>query len=113
MSSKLGTWASIVLAVAVALTANYISTVWAGKESKFTVWLLALIIISPLVFITFGLVTSKLGLAATSATIDSLLTVSTILVGLFLLNEWSSMSVYQYLGIVLAIGGIILINFGK
>ena len=78
------TWSYIIGAVLVALLANSISAVWAGKSDKFsTIWFLALLVISPLVFITFGLVTSKLGLSMTSAIVDSLLTIGTILIGLF------------------------------
>ena len=95
----------------VALSANYISAVWAGKENKFSSpWLLAVVLISPLVFITFGLVVSKLGVVVTSATVDSLLTVSTIVVGLVVFQEWSSTSIYQYLGAALAVSGIIYAN---
>jgi len=95
----------------VALSANSISAVWASKEEKFsTIWFLALLIVSPLVFITFGLVTSKLGLSMTSAIVDSLLTISTILVGLFIFGEWSNVSMYQLVGILLSISGIVLMQ---
>lgn len=111
---KFQVWFYIISAVIVAVTANSISAIWASKENKFTsMWFLLLIIISPLVFITFGLVTSKIGLTASSATIDSILTICTILVGLFLFNEWNSVSLYQYVGIFLAITGIILIHFQR
>src|SRR3989344_7075312 len=102
--SKFYIWFYIIIAVAIALLANSTSAIWAGKENKFTSpWFLALLVISPFVFITFGLVTSKLGLAISSATIDSLLTASTILVGLFLFGELNSLSWYQYTGMFLAI----------
>ena|SRR3989344_1546319 len=111
---KLQTWFYIISAVLVAVTANSISTIWAGKENKLTtIWLLAVIIISPFVFITFGLVTSKLGLTVSSATVDSLLTIGSVLVGLFLFQEWNTFSLYQYLGLILAISGIILMQFPK
>ena len=109
--SKFHIWFYIVAAVLVALAAISISTIWAGKDSKFTVWLFVLVVISPLVFITFGIVTSKLGLAVTSATIDSLLTVSSVLVGLFLFGGWSSLSMFQYIGMSFAVIGIILMQF--
>lgn len=111
--TKFQIWIYIIVAIVIALSANSISTIWASKESRFTIWLLALIIISPFVFITFGLVTAKLGLAVSSGTIDSLLTISTIIVGLFLFNEWGNVSIYQYVGMVLALGGIILMQFHK
>ena len=104
-------WLYIIGAVFIALLANSISAVWASKENKFTIWLLPVIIISPIVFITFGLVTSKLGLTISAATIDSLLVISTILVGLFLFHEWNTISLYQYIGISLAAMGIIFMQF--
>ena len=111
--SKLQTWLYVGVAVLIALLANSISAIWASKENKFSLWLLLLILISPLVFITFGLVTSKLGVVVSSGTIDSLLTIGTILIGLFLFNEWSSISMYQYAGIVFALIGIVLMQFPK
>ncbi|OGI66085.1 hypothetical protein A2647_01920 [Candidatus Nomurabacteria bacterium RIFCSPHIGHO2_01_FULL_40_24b] len=112
--NKIQTWFYIIGAVVIAILANSISAIWASKENKFTtIWFLLLIIISPLVFITFGLVTHRVGLSVSSATIDSLLTVGTILVGLFLFNEWNNISTYQYVGMFLAIGGIVLMQFHK
>lgn len=108
--SKLHIWSYIIIAVLVAVAANSVATVWAGKDSKFTIWLLFLLILSPLVFICFGLVTSKIGLAIGSGTIDSLLTVTTILVGLVVFREWGSLSMYQYIGVGLTIGGVVLMH---
>jgi drug/metabolite transporter (DMT)-like permease len=106
-------WLYIAVAVLVALSANYISAIWAGKESKFSSpWLLA-IIVAPFVFITFGLVVSKLGVAIGSGTTDSLLTISAITMGLFLFHERNTISIYQYFGIALAVGGIVLIKMPK
>lgn len=110
---KLYTWLYIALAVAIALTANAISTVWAKGDDKFTLWLLALIVISPLVFITFGLVTARTGLVVSSGTIDSLLTISTILLALFVFQEWSAVSPYQYVGIACTVTGIFLMHIDR
>lgn len=109
---RLQIWFYIISTVAVAVTANSISAIWASKENKFTtIWFPLMIIISPIVFITFGLVTSKIGLSVSSATIDSLLTISTILVGLFLFHEWGNVSLYQYVGMFLAVSGVVLMQF--
>lgn len=109
--NKLNVWLYVIGAVVVAIVANSISAIWASKEDKFTsIWFLLLLLISPLVFITFGLVTSKAGLTISSATVDSLLTVGTILVGLFVFKELNSVSVYQYIGIFLAITGIVFMH---
>lgn len=111
--SKFHIWILIIIAVVVALAANSIATIWAGKESKFTLWLLALILISPLVFVTFGLVTSKIGLFVSAGTIDSLLTISTILVGLFVFREWSTISTYQLIGVGFTVAGVVLMHIHK
>jgi len=112
--NKLVTWLYIITAVLVAVAANSISAVWAGKENRFfSPWFVAVIVISPIVFVTFGLVTTKLGLAASSATVDVLLTVTTILVGLLFFHEWGNMTWYQLLGMVLAITGMILLQLHR
>ncbi len=111
--SRFHLWGYIIIAVLVALAANSIATVWAGKDNKFTVWLLLLVVISPLVFITFGLVTAKVGLVVGSGTIDSLLTISTILVGLILFRGWGSLTATQGLGIVFTIAGVILMHVNR
>ncbi len=101
----------IIGAVSIALFCNSISTIWAKGDSKLSLYLLILIFISPLVFITFGLVTERVGLALTSGVVDSLLTISSIAIGLFFFGEWNKVSGYQYLGIFLAIAGIFLMVF--
>jgi multidrug transporter EmrE-like cation transporter len=101
----------IIIAVIVAVSANSISAIWAKQESKFSIWLVAVIAISPLVFITYGLVTSRIGVALASSVIDSLLIVGTIAVGLVLFKEWDKILSLQYVGIALAIFGVSLILF--
>lgn len=100
-----------ILAVLVAVSANSISAVWAKQDNKFSIWLLVVILISPLVFITYGLVTTKIGLALASSIIDSLLIVGTILVGLFLFKESSQILGFQYFGIALTLLGVFFILF--
>lgn len=97
--------------MAIALVANSISAIWASGESKLSLWLIALILISPLVFITFGLTTERIGVTVSSGTIDALLTIGTIAVGLIAFKEWDTLTAYQYAGIILTIVGIILLNF--
>lgn len=108
---NLPVWFYVIGAVAIALLANTVSAIWARGDDKFSLWLLALLVISPMVFISFGLTTSKLGVTVSSGTIDSLLTVSTIVVGLVLFQEWQRISALQYLGIVFALAGIFLMVF--
>lgn len=105
------TWAYIIVALLVAVLANSVSAIWASKPHWMNPWLLAVIILGPLVFVTFGLVAARVGVALGSASLDSLLTISTIVVGLVAFQEWSKLSLYQYLGLLLVVGGIMLIQF--
>ncbi len=102
-------WFCIIVAVAVAVMANYLSTLWARGGSR--TLLLALILISPIVFISFGLVTARLGLSVSSAVIDTLLTLSTIFVGLVIFHEWNTLVTMQYMGMFLALTGVFLMVF--
>ena len=101
----------IIVAVIVAVSANSISAVWASQTNKFSLWLLAVILISPLVFITYGLVTSRIGLSLASSVIDSMLIVGTVLVGLAVFKEWDKILALQYLGIAVTLVGVCLILF--
>ena len=112
MMEKLEVWLYIICAVAIALLGNYLAATWASKENKFSLLLLAVVLVSPLVFITFGLVTSKVGVAVGSGTIDALLTVSTVIMGLVLFHEWDKLSsYYQYIGLAFVLIGIVLMQF--
>ena len=101
----------IAVAVVIAVSANSISAIWARQDNKFSLWLLAVILISPLVFITYGVVTSRIGVALSSTIIDALLIVGTILVGLVLFDEWNKILSLQYVGMAFALVGISLILF--
>ena len=101
----------IIVAVGVALLANSVSAIWARQPNRFSIWLIAVILLSPLVFITYGIVTSKVGLSIAAGTVDSLLTLSTIAVGLIIFHEWDKLTSLQYVGIAFAIVGIFLMVF--
>ena len=101
----------IIVAAAVAISANSISAIWAKQDDKFSIWLLAVVLISPLVFITYGLVTSRVGVALASSIIDSLLIVGTIAIGLIFFHEWNKILSLQYVGMAFALFGILLILF--
>ena len=104
-------WINIAGAVIVALSANAVATIWAQQPNRLaTWWLLAVLLISPLVFITFGLVAERAGMAVAASTIDALLTVSTICVGLLLFGEWHTATSEKLLGLTAIIIGIALIH---
>lgn len=108
---KLVAWLYVIVAVAVALLGNYLAAIWASKENKFSLFLIPVILVSPFVFITFGLVTSRLGVAITSGTVDALLTIATVVLGLVVFQEWHKLSLFQYVGLACVLFGIMLIHF--
>lgn len=97
--------------VALASSADTIATIWARQEKVLSYWLLLLLILSPAVFISFGQIAHKTGLSIASATANTLLVLSTILVGLVFFGEWRSISLMQYVGMTLSILGIVLMLF--
>ena len=107
----LRTWLYILLAVAVAGAGNSVATLWATSENKTSIWLWAMLLVSPFVFITFGLVAGRTGLAVASATVDALLVVATVVIGLIFFRESSRLSALQGLGIALSVAGIFLMLF--
>jgi hypothetical protein len=106
------TWLYIAVAVATGVVANAVSAAWARGASRYSWQFFTMLLISPFVFISFGLVTARLGgLAIGSGVLDSLLTLGTIVVGLFLYQEWRAVSMVQYLGMALALAGVFLMLF--
>ena len=101
----------VLIAVVVAVSANSIGAIWAKQDNKFSPWLIAVILISPLVFITYGLVTTRIGMSLASSVIDSLMIIGSIAVGLFLFHEANKIIGLQYLGMSLAVVGVLLIIF--
>lgn len=107
---KIGTWFLVLLAIVVALLGNFIAATWARQDNLFSLWFFALVLIAPFVFITFGLVTSRLSVAIGAGTIDSLLSIGTILIGLVFFNEWSTLTIMQYFGIIFVVCGLIMMQ---
>jgi multidrug transporter EmrE-like cation transporter len=101
----------IVGAVAVASVGNSLSAAWAGHGYKLSWSFYGMILISPLVFMTFGMVAGRVGLAVAAGTVDALLVATTVLIGLVFFREWSKVSILQYLGIALSVSGICLMLF--
>lgn len=110
MIGKMETLLYVFVAVSVALFANYLAALWGSSNNFWSFLLLAVVLVSPFVFITFGIVTSRIGVAIGSGTIDSLLTVSTMLVGLLIFGEWNKLSSLQYVGLMLVLIGLIIIQ---
>ena len=111
MSNTILWWLAILGAVALAALADSVSTLWARGDSKLSIYLLLLCLLGPMVFVSFGLVTTRVGLAITSGVVNSLLVVTSMLIGLFAFGEWSRVSPPQYVGMALAVAGIVLMLF--
>lgn len=107
---NLGVWLVVALNIALAVTANSASTIWATRGMPVAGHFWAVVILSPLIFLSFGYTASKLGLAVASGVIDSLLTVSSVLVGLAFFGEWRAVSASQVWGLALAVTGIVLLH---
>jgi multidrug transporter EmrE-like cation transporter len=105
---SLQTWLYIATAVGVATLGNSACALWATGDGKSSMWLWATLAVSPLVFLSFGLVVSKVGVAVAAGTVDALLTLVTMIVGVVLFREWHRLSAHQYVGMALALAGIIL-----
>ena len=104
-------WYLLVAAVAVAAMGNAASAHWANQPHKLSIWLLAIVLLAPLVFITFGLVAARTGLAVAAGTVDLSLTLVTFVIGLVAFGEWNRVSTAQYVGMALAVAGIGLLLF--
>ncbi|QDT91463.1 hypothetical protein Pan161_31210 [Gimesia algae] len=104
-------WLAMIGAVAIAALADAVSTLWARNPTELSVYLFLLLLLGPLVFFCFGLVTRHVGLAVTSGVVNSLLVVTSMGIGLVFFGEWDRLSVWQYCGMALAIAGIVLMLF--
>ncbi len=104
-------WLAVICAVAIAALADSVSALWARQPHKLSIYFVLLLLLGPLVFMAFGIVTTKFGLAITSAVVNSLLVLTSITVGLVAFNEWQSVSVLQYVGMALAVTGVGLMLF--
>ena len=104
-------WLAIVAAVGIATLADSVSALWAREPTKLSPFFFLILLLGPLVFFSFGLVTTKVGLAITSGVVNSLLVLSSISIGLFFFGEWSKISLLQFIGMFLALMGIVLMLF--
>ena len=100
----------LVANLALAIGANALGTTWAQGGMKPNLAFFALMLVSPLVFLSFGFVASRMGLASASAIIDTLLTVGTVAAGLIWFGEWQDMSLRSGIGLAFALAGIVVLN---
>ena len=102
-------FAWIALSILIFTACDALSKFWALTMS---IWpLLGIIISTPAAFFLFGRVTRDTGLAVGSSVINAGNVVSAMTVGLIFFSEWKILSAQQYLGMLCAIIGIILMMF--
>ncbi len=90
---------------------DYLSRIWGlGGESSWLAFVLILLI-APCAYYCFGRVTRDSGLAIGSSVINASNVITSILVGLVWLLEWRDISLFQYVGMVFAFLGILLMCF--
>lgn len=100
---------AILISIAVALLfvlANSLAMKSLESGREWVVWVSGSV--GFVAFIGFRYVCKQYGLAIASGIVDSSLTIITILVGIFFFQE--TLSVRQYLGLAMIVGGILLIR---
>jgi len=102
-------WFVVFACAALSTLADTLGTVW--WEQKRMGWLAALLFLSPLVFLAFGYVGSRFGLAKASSLTNTLVVVGPILVGFLFRGELRQLSKMEMTGMVLALAGIVLLTF--
>lgn len=110
MRHELTNWLVIGGAVAVAALTNSVAALWA--QNMHSMYFVLLLILSPFVFISFGIVSASKGLSIASGLIDTLLVVTTVIIGLVFFEEWKKISIMQCIGLALACSGIFLMLRG-
>jgi multidrug transporter EmrE-like cation transporter len=104
----LSPWAAVLACAALSTLADTLGTSW--WEQKRLWMLLAILGLSPLVFLAFGYVGSHFGLAKASSLTNTLVVIGPILVGIIFRGELRQLSAVELAGIVLALAGIILLT---
>ena len=104
----LSPWSAVLACAALSTVADTLGTVW--WEQKKTWVLLAILGISPLVFLAFGYVGSHFGLAKASSLTNTLVVIGPILVGILFRGELRQLSSVELVGMGLAVAGIALLT---
>jgi len=105
----LSPWFAVLACAALSTVTDTLGTVW-WEQKKMWV-LLAILGLSPLVFLAFGYVGSHFGLAKASSLTNTLVVLGPILVGILFRGELRQLSLVELLGMTLAVAGIVLLTF--
>ena len=103
----LSPWAAVLLCALLSTLTDTLGTLW--WEKKDLSILLGTVLLSPLVFLSFGYVGRHFGLAMASSLTNTLIVVGPILVGLILRQEIRRLTMPQMIGMALLVAGITLL----
>jgi len=104
----LSPWTFVIACAALSTLFDTLGTVWWEQRRM---WMLVAVLgLSPLVFLAFGYVGSHFGLAKASSLTNTLVVIGPILFGVLFRGELRQLSVVQVAGMALALVGIILLT---
>jgi multidrug transporter EmrE-like cation transporter len=107
-SLLLSPWSAVLACAALSTVTDTLGTTW--WEQKKVWMLLAIVGLSPLVFLAFGYVGSHFGLAKASSLTNTLVVIGPILVGIIFRGELRQLSAVEIAGIAMAVVGIVLLT---
>ena len=108
MKILLSPWSAVLACAALSTITDTLGTVWWEQKKPWV--LLAILGLSPLVFLAFGYVGSHFGLAKASSLTNTLVVIGPILVGILFRGELRQLSPVELLGMGLAVAGIALLT---
>jgi multidrug transporter EmrE-like cation transporter len=97
----------VILCALLSTLTDTLGTLWWEKKNLSI--LFGTILLSPLVFLSFGYVGRHFGLAIASSLTNTLIVAGPILVGLIFRQEIRRLSLYQMIGMILLVAGITLL----
>jgi len=108
----LSPWSVVIACAALSTLVDTLGTVWWEQKRMWV--LVAILGVSPLVFLAFGYAGSHFGLAKASSLTNTLVVIGPILVGILFRGELRQLSGVEVAGMALAFAGIILLTvFGS
>lgn len=102
------------LSVALFVCCDYLITRWAERlqtDGRWTWRLLFVLVAAPAGMILFGLLSSRMGLAAMACLVNTGVVVGGAIVGVLIRRE--QLTTYQMIGLAFGLAALLLLNLGK
>ena len=103
----LSPWTAVLVCTLLSTLTDTLGTIW--WERKQTSLLIATILLSPLVFLSFGYIGSHFGLARASSLTNTLIVAGPILIGITFRHELRQLALPQIIGMGFILVGITLL----